>query len=291
MSSNKWKATNRHLQILQAAEEGEYGVLAAIAYNIEQILGLVRAAEKARSPLILQFFPWAIKFSDGLLIRTAADAAHRASVPISIHLDHAQEEDIIKIAADELPFDSIMVDMSHYEKEENLAKTAKWVKYCNDRKIATEAEPGRIEGGEDGVMDTEGLEASKTTPEEVDQFIATGVDALAPAFGNVHGEYGPQGPQLDLERLALIKTQVNKRARIALHGTNGFPPDLMRQCIKAGTTKINVNRIVLDDYYTHLRADGTIKQSHTAIMEQGVEKVINQTVEWMEILGSAGKAT
>ncbi|KAH6950920.1 hypothetical protein HG530_011622 [Fusarium avenaceum] len=291
MSSNKWKATNRHLQILQAAEEGEYGVLAAIAYNTEQILGLVRAAEKARSPLILQFFPWAIKFSDGLLIRTAADAARRASVPISIHLDHAQEEEIIKLAADELPFDSIMVDMSHYEKEENLAKTAKWVRYCNDRKIATEAEPGRIEGGEDGVMDTAGLEASKTTPEEVDQFIATGVDVLAPAFGNVHGEYGPQGPQLDLKRLALIKTQVNKRARIALHGTNGFPPDLMRQCIKAGTTKINVNRIVLDDYYTHLRADGTIKQSHTAIMEQGVEKVTNQTVEWMEILGSAGKAT
>ncbi|KAF4973495.1 hypothetical protein FSARC_229 [Fusarium sarcochroum] len=290
MSSNDWKATNRHLQILQAAEEGEYGVLAAIAYNIEQILGLVRAAEKARSPLILQFFPWAIKFSDGLLIRTAADAAHQASVPISIHLDHAQEEDIIKLAADELPFDSIMVDMSHYEKEENLAKTAKWVKYCNDRKIATEAEPGRIEGGEDGVMDTAGLEASKTTPEEVDQFIATGVDALAPAFGNVHGEYGRQGPQLDFERLALIRSSVNKRARIALHGTNGFPPDLMRKCIKAGTTKINVNRIVLDDYYTHLRADGTIKQSHTAIMEQGVEKVINQTVEWMEILGSAGKA-
>ncbi|KAL5603475.1 hypothetical protein FOVSG1_006225 [Fusarium oxysporum f. sp. vasinfectum] len=290
MTSNDWKATNRHLQILRAAEDGNYGVLAAIAYNIEQILGLVRAAERARSPLILQFFPWAIKFSDGLLIRTAADAARRATVPISIHLDHAQEEDIIKLAADELPFDSIMVDMSHYNKEENLTKTAKWVKYCNSRKIATEAEPGRIEGGEDGVMDTAGLEASKTTPDEVDQFIATGVDALAPAFGNVHGEYGPHGPQLDFERLALIKTQVNKRARIALHGTNGFPPDLMHKCIKAGTTKINVNRIVLDDYYAHLRAEGTIKQSHTAIMEQGVEKVIDQTVEWMEILGSAGKA-
>lgn len=201
MTSNDWKATNRHLQILRAAEDGNYGVLAAIAYNIEQILGLVRAAERARSPLILQFFPWAIKFSDGLLIRTAADAARRATVPISIHLDHAQEEDIIKLAADELPFDSIMVDMSHYNKEENLTKTAKWAKYCNSRKIATEAEPGRIEGGEDGVIDTAGLEASKTTPDEVDQFIATGVDALAPAFGNVHGEYGPQGPQLDFERL------------------------------------------------------------------------------------------
>lgn len=199
--TSDWKAANRHLQILKAAEEGHYGVLAAIAYNIEQILGLVHAAEKARSPLILQFFPWVIKFSDGLLIRTAADAARRATVPVSVHLDHAQNEDVIKLAADTLPFDSIMIDMSHFDKEENLIKTAKWVRYCNARQIATEAEPGRIEGGEDGVMDTAGLEASKTTPEEVDQFVATGVDALAPAFGNVHGEYGSRGPQLDFERL------------------------------------------------------------------------------------------
>lgn len=200
MAIPDWKRNNKTVQILEAAEKGGYGVVAAIAYNIEQILGFVRAAEKAKSPLIIQFFPWAITFSDGLLIRTAADAASRASVPISIHLDHAQDEDVIKRAADELPFDSIMVDMSHHEKEENLEKTARWVKYCHDRHIATEAEPGRIEGGEDGVMDTAGLEASKTTPEEVDDFINTGVDALAPAFGNVHGEYGPQGPDLDFER-------------------------------------------------------------------------------------------
>lgn len=200
MAIPDWKRNNKTVQILEAAEKGRYGVVAAIAYNIEQILGFVRAAEKAKSPLIIQFFPWAITFSDGLLIRTAANAASRASVPISIHLDHAQDEDVIKRAADELPFDSIMVDMSHHEKEENLEKTARWVKYCHNRHIATEAEPGRIEGGEDGVMDTAGLEASKTTPEEVDDFIDTGVDALAPAFGNVHGEYGTQGPDLDFER-------------------------------------------------------------------------------------------
>lgn len=191
---------NLTAQILLKAEQGKYGVIAAIAYNIEQILGLVRAAEQAKSPLIIQFFPWAITFSSGLLVRTAADAAQRASVPISIHLDHAQDPEIIKLAADKLPFDSIMVDMSHYEKEENLKRTEELVRYCRERGIATEAEPGRIEGGEDGVMDTEGLEASKTTPEEVEEFIATGVDALAPAFGNVHGEYGPQGPDLDFKR-------------------------------------------------------------------------------------------
>lgn len=87
-----------------------------------------------------------------------------------------------------------------------------------------------------------------------------------------------------------IKKQLNKRARIALHGTNGFPPDLMRQCIKAGATKINVNRIVLDDYYAHLRAETAGMKSHTTLLEEGVNKVVHQTVEWMEIVGSAGKA-
>ncbi|KAK9427548.1 ketose-bisphosphate aldolase [Lipomyces doorenjongii] len=111
-----WKEKNRTIQILKAAEEGRYGVIAAIAYNIEQILGLVRAAQQARSPLIIQFFPWAIEFSDGLLVRTAADAASRCDVPIAIHMDRAQSEAIIRRAADTLPFDCIMVDMSHYEK-------------------------------------------------------------------------------------------------------------------------------------------------------------------------------
>ena len=201
-ASTDWKSKNRSIQILKAAEEGKYGVLATIAYNIEHILGMVQAAEEARSPLIIQFFPWAISFSDGLLIRTAADAAARCSAPVAIHLDHAQEEAMIRRAADTLPFDSIMVDMSHYEKRDNLAKTKELVKYCHDKGIATEAEPGRIEGAEDGVMDTAGLEGQMTTMEEVEDFVDTGVEALAPAFGNIHGEspYGTIGPQLDFER-------------------------------------------------------------------------------------------
>jgi len=201
---SEWKEKNKHLQILKAAEDGQYGVIAAIAYNVEHILGFVRAAEIAKSPLIIQFFPWAITFSDGLLIRTAADAISRSKIPISIHLDHAQDEKLIRLAADTLPFDSIMVDMSHYEKDENLAKTKDLVEYCHDRAIATEAEPGRIEGGEDGVMDTGELEGMKTTIEEATDFIDTGVDALAPAIGNIHGEYGPAGPNLDFERSVAI---------------------------------------------------------------------------------------
>ena len=149
-------------------------------------------------------FPWAITFSNGLLVHAAAHAAKNASVPISIHLDHAQDEDLIKLAADTLPFDSIMVDMSHHEREENLAKTKELVAYCHARGIATEAEPGRIEGGEDGIADTADLEGVKTTAEDVEDFAATGVDFLAPAFGNIHGEYGAKGPQLDFPRYVYL---------------------------------------------------------------------------------------
>lgn len=187
-------ATLRDIAILVANEP------TSPRYNIEHIISFVRAAERKKSPLIIQFFPWAITFSDGLLVRAAADAASRASVPIAIHLDHAQDETLIRRAADDLPFDSIMVDMSHHKKEENLAKTKELVEYCQRRGVATEAEPGRIEGGEDGIADTVDLEGMLTTPEEVEEFIATGVDFLAPAFGNVHGEYGPRGPQLDYAR-------------------------------------------------------------------------------------------
>jgi len=98
--------------------------------------------------LIIQVFPWAISFTSGLLVKTAAIAAASASVPVAIHLDHAQDADMIRHAAEHLPFDSIMVDMSHYERDENLAKTKDLVQFCHERGISTEAEPGRIEGGE-----------------------------------------------------------------------------------------------------------------------------------------------
>ncbi|KAL5610202.1 hypothetical protein FOVSG1_004883 [Fusarium oxysporum f. sp. vasinfectum] len=280
---------NKTCQILKAAEDGGYGVVAPIAYNIEHILAFVRAAEVKRSPLIIQVFPWAITFSSDLLIHAAAHAARNASVPIAIHLDHAQDEAIIRHAADSLPFDSIMVDMSHHEMEENLSKTKELVSYCHARGIATEAEPGRIEGGEDGIADTADLEGALTTAEQVEDFIATGIDFLAPAFGNVHGEYGKRGPVLEFDRLEMIRSRVNGRVRVVLHGTNDFPEDIMKGCIKGGVSKVNVNKLVLDDYLIHIKEQAS-KLNLTTLMEEGVEKAQKLTEWQMDVCGSTGKA-
>lgn len=223
-------------------------------------------------------------------MQTAAIAAKKSKVPISIHLDHCQDEDMVRLAADKLPFDSIMVDMSHHEKGENLALTKELVAYCHERGIATEAEPGRIEGGEDGIADTADLSGMLTTPDEVEEFIGTGVDFLAPAFGNVHGEYGKRGPQLEYDRLDSIYQYCKKQdVRVVLHGTNDFPEDIMSKCIKGGVSKINVNKLVLDDYNNYLKAAAPTTPL-TKLMEEGVEQVRKLTEVWMHRCGSAGKA-
>jgi fructose-bisphosphate aldolase class II len=90
-------------------------------------------------------------------------------------------------------------------------------------------------------------------------------------------------------RLRQIRVQAQGKVRIALHGTNGFKPELIKKCIAEGVSKINVNRLVLDDYHEHLKTFAG-KFPQTKLMEQGVEKVKHQTIEWMKVCGSAGQA-
>lgn len=90
-------------------------------------------------------------------------------------------------------------------------------------------------------------------------------------------------------RFEKIRNQANGRVRLALHGTNGFAPELMKRCVAAGVSKINVNKLVLSDYYDHLHAK-VGKMPHTQLIEEGIQKVTDLTIKWMEICGSAGKA-
>lgn len=199
---------NRAVRMLDAAAKGKYGVLGVVTYNLETLIACIKAAEAKKSPLQILLFPWAYHYSP-LFIDFVAHAIRKATVPVCLHMDHAQDPEVIKKVAmikaeDGTPaFDSIMVDMSHYEKEENLSLTKELVAICHEQGISTEAEPGRIEGGEDGVKDTAELQGMMTTPEEVDDFCATGIDFLAPAFGNVHGEYGGvENIKLEYDRYA-----------------------------------------------------------------------------------------
>ncbi|RTE71293.1 hypothetical protein BHE90_014305 [Fusarium euwallaceae] len=256
------KESNRTLQILENAVKGKYGVLAAICYNVEHLTALVRAAEAKRSPLILLLFPSTLEQLPTMAWAASA-AIKSATVPLSLHLDHAQDVSQIEKVVSSLPFDSIMVDMSHYDHEENLSKTATLTKLCHEHALFT-------------------------TPEEVEDFLKAGIDILAPSIGNIHGDYPPEGPKLDLTRLSSIDQQIRGRALMALHGTNDFTGDIMKKCIDAGAVKLNVNKLLLEVWHVHLRenADKPFMQR----TDEGI-KVLQEEVErWMDICGSSGKA-
>lgn len=281
---------NIAVKILRHAAENKYGVPGLVVYNLETVVAAIRAAEKKNSPLQLLLFPWSLHYADNLLVNLASDACRSAKVPISLHMDHVQSNDEVHQAADTGKFDSIMVDMSHYEKAENLSRTRELVAYCHERGISTEAEPGRINGGEAGVKDTGDLESILTTPEEALEFINTGIDFLAPAFGNIHGSYGGvENIKLDYERLKKVEEVSKGKVTLVLHGTNGFNEEILQKCVKAGMTRINVNHLILDKYKEFCE-ENQGKLPLTEFMEKASD-VIQERLEWMmDVIGSTGKA-
>jgi len=283
---------NKSIAILDAAEKGGYGIVSVVCYNLEEIVATARAAEAKKSPAMILLFPWALQTFKGILANMAADVCRSASVPISLHLDHCLEPELVKFAAS-LPFDSIMVDMSHYEKEENLALTKELTTYCHERGIATEAEPGRINGGEDGLKDTADLEGILTTPEQAMEFVNTGIDFLAPAFGNIHGEYGAKGPRgwLEFDRLEKVKAAVQGKVKIVLHGTNSFDRSLFQECVKGGISKINVNAQLINPWRQMMNKRGAEGYTPiTKLMEDSMNIFQGVVERLMDECGSSGKA-
>ncbi len=290
-------AENKTKKILDAAKAGNYAVAAVNCYTIESILATVQAAKDQKSPAMIQVFPWALHAAPNNLIAKVAVLAASTEPNVSVHIDHCQDYEDCKLAMD-LGFDSVMVDMSHYEPAENAAKTKELTKRAHEMGITVEAEMGRIDGAEDGVEapDMEGL---LTDPEDAVKYIEdTKVDYLAPAFGNMHGVYPPGGPRkfLEVDRLEGIRAACPQDKHLVLHGFSDFPDDLIRECIRAGgIRKVNVNKTICERYMKFCKktwAD-VPEGKHvglTGLIEGAMNAHYEDIVEHMKIFGSVGKA-
>lgn len=143
--------------------------------------------------------------------------------------------------------------------------------------------------GQDLTSNPSSLEGALTTPEQVEDFIATGIDFLAPAFGNVHGDYGSKGPVLEYDRLEMIRKKVGGRVRLVVHGTNDWPDEVTKKCVAGGCVKVNVNKLVLLDYLNYLKSSAP-SRSLTTAMEEGTKEIQSLTEKAMDVCGSTGKA-
>lgn len=226
------------VSMLDAARSQARAIIGFNIYNLEQGIGVIRAAETVGTPVLLQAGSNAFAYAGREpLARMAVGLAKAARVPVGVHLDHCR--DLVEIEAClQLGYTSVMFDGSHLPFDENVRQTAAAVELAHRHGAWVEAELAGISGDEDeSAAPSERVKL--TNPAAAASFVSqTNVDALAVAIGNVHGITN-RPVTLDIERLASIATAVD--IPLVLHGTSGLPEDQVSAAISHGVAKLNVN--------------------------------------------------
>ena len=264
--------------LLSLAEKGGYAVGSFSVANMECILGVIRAAEDCRSPVIMQIAEVRLPYTPLNLIGPMMLAAAReAKVPIAVHLDHGKTLKCVEQAL-KLGFTSVMCDGSDLPIEENVILTRKVKELAGLTGASVEAEVGRVGRGEDGSEVTEQI----ATPEDCLRMDETGIDALAVGIGNAHGLYTAI-PKLRYDVLERLDGKI--RASLVLHGGSGLTDDQFRKVIRLGMRKIN---IATDIFQAQAGAcKGTdIYQNISA----SVDAVCGTVSRYIKLFGSEGKA-
>jgi ketose-bisphosphate aldolase len=226
-------------EVLPQARAQHYAVPAFDCMEDVMIRTILDTAEQEQSPIILMALEHdlqgrGIRYISGL-VHAVADAYQ---IPIVLHLDHAENLDIIRKAI-EHGFTSVMFDGSQLPFRENIERSRAVVEIAHQHRVAVEAELGFVAGKDIYGTDYPGAGKSLLTePGEVIEFVAhTGVDALAVSIGTAHGVYVAK-PKLDIERLQAIEAV--STVPLVMHGGSGTPEDQVQNAIRHGITKLNV---------------------------------------------------
>ncbi len=219
-------------EILALAEDGGSCIPAFNVYNIETVMGVIKAAEEERAPIIMQIYPRLIKEEIGeFLSPVIVSAAHAASVPVCFHLDHGPSE-LETTRAIRLGASGIMLDGSTLPFEENIEITARAVRTASYANVSVEGELGHVGTTRDDEQD------EFTSPSSAAEFAKrTGVSALAVAVGTAHGRY-KKPPKLDITRIEAIR-EATGGLPLVLHGGSGVPDEEIKKAVKAGIRKMN----------------------------------------------------
>lgn len=276
--------------LLDAAQQGNYAVGAFNCNNMEIVQAIVEAADELRSPVIIQASQGAIKYA-GLhyVVGLAKLAADAATVPVALHLDHGTDYNTV-VACIRAGFTSVMFDGSQWPKEENIARTKEIVKIARAVGVSVEGEIGKIGGVEDDIV-VEERDAMLTPVEDAIEFYeATGVDALAMAFGTAHGHY-KLPPKLALDRIEAVHKQTG--AYLVMHGGSGVPQEDVRAGIQLGIRKINIDTELREAFLGEVRQQLAAKPNEIdprKILGPAKSVLKEHLKAKMTLFGSAGKA-
>lgn len=271
--------------VLALAEKGNFAIPAFNVYNMETVMGVLKAAEEMRAPIIMQIYPRLMKEETGYFLSPVVlAAAKKATVPVCFHLDHGPSE-LETTRSIRYGATGIMLDGSKLPFEENIALTKRVVDTCSYLDIQVEGELGHVGMTSDDTMD------EFTTPEDAKRFVEeTGVACLAVAVGTAHGRY-TKPPKVDIERICDIRKATNNAA-LVLHGGSGVPDEEIKKAVAAGIRKMN---FATDICYTFLDTclDELQKPERTVAIDNFMKKPIEAVKEFcitrIMLVGADGK--
>ena len=223
--------------VLPKARQDHYAIGSFNVYNYETIDRVIESGQEMNLPAIVAFgenYLVNMDVNDVAGIVKAMTARH--DIPVVLHLDHCKSYDHI-VQAIRAGFTSVMFDASHLPFEENLRQTREVTRMAHAVGVSVEAELGALAKGEHS--NEEDAEQIYTDPTQAARFVReTDVDALAVSIGTVHGMYKGT-PKVDTGVLKAIAAEVD--IPLVLHGGSGTPEEIVRECIRLGISKINVN--------------------------------------------------
>jgi ketose-bisphosphate aldolase len=276
-------------EIMDRAFQKRYGVVAFNTVDDVTMQGVIKAAEQSRSPLIIQISVKTVKFWGANVVKDMfADMATRATVPITLHLDHCPDPQVAK-ACLEVGWNSVLFDGSGLSFQENFQVTKEIVQFASRLGASVEGEVVAVAGVEDG-MGSESEGDLLPIEKELEFIRETGIYCYAPPIGTAHGFY-KAAPTIRYSRMQQLVEATDMP--MVLHGGTGLTNDVYKRLIALGAAKVNIStalkKTYADGFRTYLEKNPT--QYDPLKLIGAVQNDVTSLAQGLfKIFGSEGQA-
>lgn len=259
--------------------------------NLESVLGVLRAAKKLKSPVIIATSESNIKYAGLNAVYSMIEGTIKdidKNMPVILHLDHGSDVNMIKDCIN-AGFSSVQIDASEFELQKNILITKKVVEYGHKKNVFVEGELGMMKGGHGKIGGKFIGQIPLVDINDVKQFVQeTNIDCLAAAVGTVHGMFTNEKIHFDL--LQKVKKSTDKY--LVLHGASGVPDGQIKKAVKLGINKVNIGTEIKASFVGTIRDVSGKNKTETdprKILIPAINNIQKIAERFINLLGSKGK--